>query len=68
MAINYLVAVAGEALPEPSSYSGNTSTLVDSARNVEGKMVGSVIRDDVAKVVITADCILNHAAPELVLK
>lgn len=50
MAINYLVAVAGEALPEPSSYSGNTSTLVDSARNVEGKMVGSVIRDDVAKV------------------
>ena len=50
MAINYLVAVAGEALPEPSSYSGNTSTLVDSARNVDGKMVGSVIRDDVAKV------------------
>ena len=50
MAINALVTVAGVALPEPSTYSGNTSTLVDSARNVEGKMVGSVIRDDVAKV------------------
>ena len=50
MAINALVSVAGVALPEPSSYSGNTSTLVDSARNVEGVMIGSVIRDDVAKV------------------
>ena len=50
MAINALVKVAGVALPEPSSYSGNTSTLVDSARNVEGVMIGSVIRDDVAKV------------------
>ena len=50
MAINTLVMVAGVALPEPSSYSGNTSTLVDSARNVEGRMIGSVIRDDVAKV------------------
>ena len=50
MAINALVTVAGVALPEPSSYSGNTSTLVDSARNVDGVMIGSVIRDDVAKV------------------
>lgn len=50
MAINSLVTVAGVALPEPSTYSGNTSTLVDSARNVEGIMIGSVIRDDVAKV------------------
>ena len=50
MAINALVTVAGVALPEPSTYSGNTSTLVDSARNVNGVMIGSVIRDDVAKV------------------
>ncbi len=50
MAINALVMVAGVALPEPSEYSGNTSTLVDSARNIEGRMIGSVIRDDVAKV------------------
>lgn len=47
---NALVTVGGYALPEPSTYSGNTATLVDSARNVEGKMIGSVIRDDVAKV------------------
>ncbi len=50
MAIKALVSVAGADLPEPSTYSANTSTLVDSARNVQGKMIGSVIRDDVAKV------------------
>mgnify|MGYP000851934631 FL=1 len=47
---NYLVKVGDYTLPEPSTYSGNTATLVDSGRNVEGKMIGSVIRDDVAKV------------------
>ena len=45
-----LVTVAGVALPEPSEYSANTSTLVDSARNVSGYVIGSVIRADVAKV------------------
>ena len=45
-----LVMVAGIALPEPSGYSANTSTLVDSGRNVEGFVIGSVIRHDVAKV------------------
>lgn len=45
-----LVTVAGVALPEPSSYSAGTSTLVDSARNVSGYVVGSVVRNDVAKV------------------
>ncbi len=45
-----LVTVAGVALPEPSTYSGLTATVVDSARNAEGRMVGAVIRDDVAKV------------------
>ena len=45
-----LVTVAGVALPEPSEYSANTSTLVDSARNVNGVVIGSVIRNDVAKV------------------
>ena len=50
MAFRALVSVDGYDLPEPSAYSGNTSTLVDSARNVQGRMVGSVIRDDIAKV------------------
>lgn len=45
-----LVIIAGTALPEPSSYSGTTSTLVDSARNVKGYVVGSVVRNDVARV------------------
>lgn len=45
-----LVTVAGVALPEPSEYSASTSTLVDSARNVSGVVIGSVVRNDVAKV------------------
>ena len=45
-----LVTVAGVALPEPSTYSALTSTIVDSARNVNGVVVGSVVRNDVAKV------------------
>lgn len=45
-----LVTVNGRELPEPSSYSGLTSTLVDSARNVKGYVIGSVIRNDVAKI------------------
>ena len=53
MAFRALVSVDGYDFPEPSSYSSNTSTLVDSSRNVEGYMVGSVIRDDVSKVEIS---------------
>lgn len=53
MAFRALVSVDGYDFPEPSVYSGNTSTLVDVARNVEGRMIGSVIRDDVGKVEIS---------------
>lgn len=45
-----LVTIAGYEVPEPSSYSATTSTLVDSARNVKGYVIGSVVRSDVAKV------------------
>lgn len=45
-----LVTVAGVELPEPSSYKSGTSTIVDSGRNVQGVVIGSVIRDDVAKI------------------
>ena len=48
-----LVTIAGYALPEPSTYSASTSTLVDSARNVKGYVIGSVVRNDVAKVEIS---------------
>ena len=53
MAFRALVSVDGYDFPDPSAYSANTSTLVDSGRNVEGKMVGSVIRDNVSKVEIS---------------
>ena len=45
-----LVSIGGFAFPEPSSYSATTSTIVDSARNVSGYVVGAVIRHDVAKI------------------
>ncbi len=45
-----LVTVGGFEFPEPSSYSATTSTIVDSARNVQGKVVGSVVRHDLAKI------------------
>lgn len=45
-----LVTVGGYELPEPSTYNATTSTIVDSARNVQGKVVGAVVRHDVAKI------------------
>lgn len=48
-----LVTVGGYEFPEPSEYKANTATLVDSGRNVQGITVGSVIRDDVAKVTLS---------------
>lgn len=53
MALPALVTVNGRALPEPSTYSANTATIVDSTRNVAGYVVGTVIRSDVAKVELT---------------
>jgi len=37
-------------LPEPSSYSATTSPVIDSSTSVSGKLLGAVIRDDVAQV------------------
>ena len=45
-----LITIGGYELPEPSTYDAVTSTIVDSARNVAGKVVGSVVRNDVAKI------------------
>ena len=45
-----LVTIGGVAVPEASSYNAITSTIVDSARNVEGKVIGNVVRHDVAKI------------------
>jgi hypothetical protein len=48
-----LISVGGYDFPEPSTYSAITSTIVDSARNIGGYVVGSVIRSDVAKIELT---------------
>ena len=48
-----LLTIGGKALPEPSTYEALTSTIVDSARNTAGYVIGSVIRSDVAKVTVT---------------
>lgn len=53
MAGRALISVGEFNFPEPSSYSGNTATLVDSARNSAGYTVGAVIRDDVGKVEVS---------------
>ena len=59
--INPLVLGAeGFVVPTPSDYIGNTATIVDSARNTDGYMIGTVIRNGVAKIqmkwnFITAD-------------
>lgn len=50
-----LVSIGSFAFPEPSTYSATTSTIVDSGRNVQGYVIGAVIRDDVARV----DCTWN---------
>lgn len=48
-----MVSVNGHDLPAPSVYNATTSTVVDSARNAEGVMIGAVIRDDLGKVEMT---------------
>ena len=48
-----LVSIGGFDFPEPSTYNATTSTIVDSARNVNGKVVGAVVRHDVAKIEMT---------------
>lgn len=45
-----LVSIGGFDFPEPSGYNAVTSTIVDSARNVNGVVVGAVVRNDVAKI------------------
>jgi hypothetical protein len=43
----------GFDVPTPSEYIGNTATVVDSARNTDGYMIGTVIRSGVAKIQLT---------------
>jgi hypothetical protein len=45
-----LVSIGNFDFPEPSTYNAITSTIVDSARNIQGRVVGAVVRNDVAKI------------------
>ena len=48
--MNALVSIGGFNFPEPSTYNATTSTIVDSGRNIQGRVVGAVVRHDVAKI------------------
>ncbi|MBO7714639.1 MAG: hypothetical protein J6S85_13770 [Methanobrevibacter sp.] len=53
MSFNPLVSIDGYALPNPAptdGYTVNVATIVDSGRNLEGRVTGAVIRDDVIKI------------------
>lgn len=56
-----LVSIGNFAFPSPSTYDSTTSTLVDSGRNVQGYVIGAVIRDDIAKVAMTWNFISAQA-------
>lgn len=45
-----LLTIGGVGIPDPSTYKGTTSTVVDNERNAYAYMVGDVIRDDIGKV------------------
>ena len=53
MAYTPLISIGAYDFPEPSEYEANTATIVDSARNVSGEMIGAVILNDVTKVTMT---------------
>ena len=50
MSTQPLVTIRTTPIPEPTSYSGTTSTLTDSALSVSGKLLGSVVRKDIAQI------------------
>lgn len=45
-----LITIGSTPIPEPSSYDVKISDIVDSARNTKGVVIGSIVREDVAKI------------------
>lgn len=45
-----MVSIGNYAVPEPSEYNSQTSTIVDGARNADGQFIGGIVREDIAKV------------------
>ena len=48
-----LLKIGNYTPPCPSDYVGTTSTIVDNGRNVNGVVVGAVVREDVPAVDVT---------------
>lgn len=55
-----LVSIGGFDFPEPSTYNTTTFTIVDSARNVQGRVVGAVVRHDGAKIELTWEYLTSY--------
>ena len=55
-----MVSIGDFSFPEPSAYSAITSTVVDSGRNVQGYVIGAVVRDDIAKI----ECTWNYISAQ----
>lgn len=53
------------ALPEPTAYSGTTSTMMDTGTSVSGKMLGSVVRHDVAQISISWNYLTTEVWSEI---
>lgn len=63
-----MVSIGSYDVPEPQKYSATTATIVDSARNVEGYVVGAVIRENVAKVSMSWNFLTASKWAELLSK
>ena len=47
------IAENNEIVRTPTEYNGISSTVVDSARNVKGVVVGQVVKEDIAKIEVS---------------
>ena len=45
-----MVSIGAYAVPEPTEYNAQTSTIVDGARNAEGVFIGGIVREDIARI------------------
>lgn len=63
-----MVSIGDYEVPEPSIYQATTSTVVDSARNVQAQVVGAVVRENLAKVAMTWNFISAQDWADLLAK
>lgn len=63
-----MVSIGDFNVPEPSTYSSTTSTVVDSARNADALQIGAVIRDGLGKIELGWNFISAQDWSSLLLK